>query len=315
MSKVKSYLSLIKFSHTIFAMPFALIGFVLGLNSGYTDFGVGAWIINRNENYSYELQRKLDGALLQQIGIRFLLVILCMVFARSAAMAFNRYLDRSFDAKNPRTAIREIPAGVIKANSALLFTIVSSLLFVVCSYFINQLCFYLSPVALLVVLGYSYTKRFTPLCHLILGLGLSLAPIGAYLAVTGRFDLLPILFSLTVLFWVSGFDIIYALQDEEFDKANKLYSIPAWLGKPKALRVSEVLHVVSTAYVLYAGWLGNFEWLYWIGAAIFIGMLIYQHSIVKPNDLRRVNLAFMTANGIASVVFAIFVIADLFINY
>ena len=237
-----------------------------------------------------------------------------MIFARSAAMAFNRYLDRSFDAKNPRTAIREIPAGVLRANNVLLFTIANCLLFIACCYFINKLCFYLSPVALFVVLGYSYTKRFTPLCHLILGLGLSLAPIGAYLAVTGRFDLLPILFSLTVLFWVSGFDIIYALQDEEFDKANKLYSIPAWLGKTKGLRVSEGLHFLSALCLLYAGLLGRFGLLYWIGAAIFIGMLIYQHSIVKPNDLKRVNLAFMTANGIASVVFAIFVIADLFLN-
>jgi 4-hydroxybenzoate polyprenyltransferase len=147
-----------------------------------------------------------------------------------------------------------------------------------------------------------------------LGLGLGLAPIGAYIAVTGQFDLLPILFSLTVLFWVSGFDIIYALQDEEFDRANKLYSIPAWLGKAKALRVSQVLHVLSAFCVLYAGWLGNFGWFYWIGSAMFIGMLIYQHSIVKPNELGRVNLAFMTANGIASVVFAAFVIADLLIN-
>jgi 4-hydroxybenzoate polyprenyltransferase len=238
-----------------------------------------------------------------------------MIFARSAAMAFNRYLDRSFDAKNPRTAIREIPAGILKANNVLLFTIISCLLFIACTFFINRICLFLSPIALLVVLGYSYTKRFTPLCHLILGLGLSLAPIGAYLAVTGRFDLLPVLFSFTVLFWVSGFDIIYALQDEEFDKTNKLYSIPAWLGKAKALRVSELLHVFSTACVLFAGWLGDFGWLYWIGAVIFIGMLVYQHSIVKPNDLKRVNIAFMTANGIASVVFAIFVIADLFINY
>jgi 4-hydroxybenzoate polyprenyltransferase len=238
-----------------------------------------------------------------------------MVFARSAAMAFNRYLDRSFDAKNPRTAIREIPAGILKANNVLLFTIISCLLFIACTFFINRICLFLSPVALLVVLGYSYTKRFTPFCHLILGLGLSLAPIGAYLAVTGQFDLLPVLFSFTVLFWVSGFDIIYALQDEEFDKTNKLYSIPAWLGKAKALRVSELLHVLSAACVLFAGWLGNFGWLYWIGAAIFIGMLVYQHSIVKPNDLKRVNIAFMTANGIASAVFAIFVIADLFINF
>jgi len=281
-------------------MPFALIGFFLG--TMIWEFSViPGW---HTVVYPWKEVIRL-----------FVLVILCMVFARSAAMAFNRYLDRSFDAKNPRTATREIPSGVIKANNALLFTIVSSLVFVICTFFINRICFYLSPVALLVVLGYSYTKRFTPLCHLILGLGLSLAPIGAYLAVTGRFDLLPILFSFTVLFWVSGFDIIYALQDEEFDKSQKLYSIPASMGNAKALRVSELLHVFSAACVLYAGWFGNFGWLYWIGAAIFIGMLIYQHFIVKPNDLKRVNIAFMTANGIASIVFAIFVIADLFIHY
>ena len=147
---------------------------------------------------------------------------------------------------------------------------------------------------------------------MILGLGLSLAPIGAYLAVTGIFHWLPILFSLVVIFWVSGFDIIYSLQDEEFDKSQKLYSMPAWLGKEKALRVSEVLHLLSAACVVGAGKLGNFGWLYWTGVLVFIGMLVYQHSIVKPNDLRRVNIAFMTANGIASVVFAAFVIADLF---
>ena len=237
-----------------------------------------------------------------------------MVFARSAAMSFNRYLDRSFDAKNPRTAIREIPAGILKANNVLLFTIINCILFIACTFFINRICFYLSPIALLVVLGYSYTKRFTPLCHLILGLGLSLAPIGAYLAVTGRFSLLPLLFSFAVIFWVSGFDIIYALQDEEFDKSQKLYSIPASLGKSKALRVSELLHVLSAGCVIFAGYHGGFGWLYWIGVAVFCGMLIYQHSVVRPNDLRRVNLAFMTANGIASVVFAVFVIADLFIN-
>jgi 4-hydroxybenzoate polyprenyltransferase len=237
-----------------------------------------------------------------------------MIFARSAAMSFNRYLDRAFDAQNPRTAIREIPAGIIRANSVLLFTIVNCLLFIACTFFINWLCFLLSPIALLVVLGYSYTKRFTPLCHLILGLGLSLAPIGAYLAVTGEFTLLPILFSFAVIFWVSGFDIIYALQDEEFDRSQKLYSIPASLGKTKALRVSELLHACSATAVIIAGIYGNFGWLYWIGVAVFVGMLIYQHSIVKPNDLKRVNLAFMTANGIASVVFAIFVISDIFFN-
>lgn len=314
MSKVKSYLSLIKFSHTIFAMPFALIGFFLPLKTEVV-YGVGQWNLNETIGGVDAEETYLEIQAWKEFGILLLLVILCMVFARSAAMAFNRYLDRKFDAKNPRTAIREIPAGIISDKNALAFTIISSLLFVVCTFFINRICFYLSPVALAVVLGYSYTKRFTPLCHLILGLGLSLAPIGAYLAVTGKFDVLPILFSLAVIFWVSGFDIIYALQDEEFDKSQQLYSIPAWLGKTKALRVSEFLHVLSAAAVVYAGVYGQFGWLYWIGVAVFTGMLVYQHSIVKPTDLRKVNLAFMTANGIASVVFAIFVIADLFVNF
>ena len=311
MSKVKSYLSLIKFSHTIFAMPFALIGFFLA-----TRYDTPLNILLKMPFDVY-----IDGEMIPGLNppLKFylktlILIIFCMVFARSAAMAFNRYLDRSFDAKNPRTAIREIPAGILKANNVLLFTVANCLLFIAATFFINKLCFFLSPAALLVILGYSYTKRFTPLCHLILGLGLSLAPIGAYLAVTGKFDLLPIMFSLTVLFWVSGFDIIYALQDEEFDKANDLYSIPAWLGKVKALRVSEVLHLLSAAAVVIAGTIGHFGWLYWIGVVVFVFMLGYQHSIVKPNDLKKVNLAFMTANGIASVVFAIFVIADIFIN-
>lgn len=333
MSKVKSYLSLIKFSHTIFAMPFALIGFFIGLiYADYNPFieawknanGVYQWNLNKSLGWGGDTQISNDSLLGKLILAEsptgwlivqyLILVILCMVFARSAAMAFNRYLDRQYDAKNPRTAVREIPSGVISAKNALVFTIVSCVLFLVSCYFINRLCFYLSPVALAVVLGYSYTKRFTPLCHLILGLGLSLAPIGAYLAVTGQFAFLPILFSIAVICWVSGFDIIYALQDEEFDKSQQLYSIPAWLGKAKALRVSEVLHLLSAAAVVYAGTYGHFGWLYWIGTAVFAGMLVYQHSIVKPHDLKRVNLAFMTANGIASVVFAIFVIADLFIS-
>jgi len=329
MSKVKSYLSLIKFSHTIFAMPFALVGFFLGLftfiSSGYNN---GQWNLNKAISLKWDFEsgelpfseNSLAGKLaagdatVLTVGTYLLLVILCMVFARSAAMAFNRYLDRQYDAKNPRTAVREIPSGIITPKNALVFTIISCVLFLVTCFFINRLCFYLSPVALAVVLGYSYTKRFTPLCHLILGLGLSLAPIGAYLAVTGQFAFLPILFSLSVIFWVSGFDIIYALQDEEFDKSQQLYSIPAWLGKATALRVSEIFHLFSAAAIIYAGYCGNFGWLYWIGAAIFTGMLLYQHSVVKPNDLRKVNLAFMTANGIASVVFAIFVIADLFLK-
>ncbi|HVK97354.1 MAG TPA: UbiA-like polyprenyltransferase [Flavisolibacter sp.] len=285
MTTVKNYLSLIKFSHTIFAMPFALIGYVVAI-----------------EKFNFPFSITL-----------FILVLLCMVFARSAAMAFNRYLDRYYDALNPRTAIREIPKGIIKPQQALAFTIASSLLFILSAFLINWICFLLSPVALAVVLGYSYTKRFTPLCHLVLGLGLALAPIGAFLAVTGQFDWVPIFFSIAVLFWVSGFDIIYALQDVEFDQSQQLYSIPASLGRESALRISELLHLFSAAAIVIAGKIGAFGWLYWIGVLIFTGILIYQHSIVKPDDLRRVNIAFMTANGIASVVFAIFVIADVLI--
>jgi 4-hydroxybenzoate polyprenyltransferase len=300
MSTVKNYLSLIKFSHTIFAMPFAMIGFFLGVFEGRLNL-----ISNLQSSWStYYLPA-------HPLWVLFLLVIGCMVFARSAAMAFNRWLDVKFDALNPRTAIREIPRGIISKNSALRFVILNCIAFVVCTWFINPLCFGLSFVALAVVLGYSYTKRFTPLCHLVLGLGLSLAPIGAFLAVTGHFALLPILFSFTVVFWVSGFDIIYALQDEEFDKSQNLYSMPSWLGKRRALRVSELLHILSTLCVVTAGIYGSFGWWYWIGVAIFVGMLIYQHRVVKPNDLSRVNLAFMTANGIASVVFACFVITDM----
>jgi len=297
MSTVKNYLSLVKFSHTIFAMPFAMIGFVLGLINNHL---VNNTAINQLIYFSY--------------GFKLLLVIVCMVTARSAAMAFNRYLDRHFDAKNPRTANREIPAGIISAENALAFIIGSCVVFVVATYFINPMCLYLSPVALFVILFYSYTKRFTYLCHLVLGLGLSLAPIGAYLAVTGSFDFLPILFSLAVVFWVSGFDIIFALQDIDFDQSQQLYSIPAIVGTKKGLLISELFHIISALCVTGAGAYGNFHWLYWIGVALFIGMLIYQHTIVKPNDLSKVNIAFMTANGIASVVFAVFVIADVLIN-
>ena len=288
MSQVKNYLSLVKFSHTIFAMPFALIGFVLGLR------------------YHFVHQTTVD-----QVGLKFILVLVCMVTARSTAMAFNRYLDRHFDKLNPRTAIREIPAGIIRAEKALLFIFINAALFIVATYFINPICFYLSPVALFVVLFYSYTKRFTYLCHLVLGLGLSLAPIGAYLAVTGSFALLPLLFSFAVIFWVSGFDIIYALQDIDFDQSQSLYSIPSYWGLKKALTIARVLHVFSASFVIAAYFIGDFHYVYLLGLLVFVGMLIYQHSIVKPNDLSKVNIAFMTANGIASIVFSVFVITAL----
>lgn len=281
----RRYLSLIKFSHTIFAMPFALTGYFMG----------------------YAATGEFDGKMLA-------LVILCMVFARSAAMAFNRLIDRDIDARNKRTKVREIPAGEITPKNALFFVIANSILFIATTWFINPLCFALSPVALLVVLGYSYTKRFTALCHLVLGLGLSLAPVGAFLAVTGYFHYLPVLLGVAVLTWVSGFDIIYALQDEEFDKENKLKSIPAYLGKKNALMVSNLLHVISAGSIISFCYLMQTGPLSWIGAGLFISLLIYQHLLVKPGDLRKVNLAFFTTNGIASVIFAVLVITDMLIR-
>ena len=290
MQTVKNYLSLVKFSHTIFAMPFAMICFTLGV-----------------------MQPVAKTYTTTEIVVKLLLVLACMVTARSAAMGFNRYLDRSFDEKNPRTAIREIPKGIISPNNALRFVIINCLLFTTATFFINKMCFYLSPVALFVILFYSYTKRFTSLCHLVLGLGLSLAPIGAFLAVTGSWEnsFIPVLLSFAVIFWVSGFDIIYAMQDVDFDQSQQLHSIPTALGKRSALNFSILLHILSAACVVVIGFFANVHWLYWIGVAVFTGMLVYQHSLVKPNDLRKVNIAFMTANGIASIVFAAFVIADL----
>ncbi|WP_317896703.1 UbiA-like polyprenyltransferase [Aurantibacillus circumpalustris] len=282
---INNYLSLIKFSHTIFALPFAIIGFSLAIQSGKAQF-------------SWE---------------KFVLVILCMIFARTAAMAFNRYIDRKFDGKNPRTAVREIPAGVISPNAALIMVVLCCVAFIVCTFFINTLCLYLSPVALLVILGYSYTKRFTPLCHLVLGAGLALAPIGAYIALTEEFDLIPVLLSVIVFLWVSGFDIIYALQDDEFDKSQNLKSIPVFLGRKNALRLSEFLHFIAACLVLAGYFSGLFGWLYIMGAIGFTGLLIYQHTLVKPDDLSKVTLAFGTTNGIASVLFCGFVCADIFL--
>ncbi len=285
-TQIKDYLSLVKFSHTIFAMPFAVIGFMLGVS---------------------QPEQKFDGFL-------FILVLLCMVFARTAAMAFNRWADRHYDMKNDRTKVREIPSGVISSSAAAMLVILSSVAFIGTTWFINSICFALSPIALIVVLGYSFTKRFTWLCHLVLGIGLSLAPIGAYLAVTGEFDWIPILFSMTVLTWVTGFDIIYALQDEEFDKSVELYSMPSIFGKKKALNTSFFFHLMSIAFLALAGNLAGFGFTYWAGFAIFSSLLIYQHTLVKANDLTKVNIAFFTTNGIASLVFAAFVVTELIIQ-
>ena len=284
---MKAYFSLIKFAHTVFALPFAMLSYFLGL--------------------------KLSG---EVFDWRLLgLVLLCMLFARSAAMAFNRYTDRAIDAKNTRTVLREIPAGVIKPKSAIIFVLIMSLAFVITTYFVNPVVFYLSPVALLIILGYSYTKRFTWLCHFVLGIGLGLAPIGAFVAVTGAFHILPVLYGIMVMLWVSGFDIIYALQDEEFDKTNGLHSIPGKFGKATAKKIAIVLHFLCACFLFYIAWYQSqvfptLGMLHWIGAIGFAGLLVWQHRLVRLYDLSRINQAFFETNGIASILFGSAVIVD-----
>lgn len=280
---MKKYFSLVTFSHSIFAFPFAIIGFFLALETTHHRFS----------------------------SFKLLLMALCMLFARNAAMAFNRYIDRKFDEQNPRTQQRDIPSGTVSEKEALFFVLLNSFAFFVTTFFINHLCFVLAPVALFVVLGYSLTKRFTAFCHLVLGVGLALAPIGAYLVVSGQFAILPILFSLAVLFWVSGFDIIYALQDDDFDKSLKLKSIPVLLGREKALNLSRLLHLLSFLCIFFTVFAYSFSWIYYLGIGFFASMLIFQHTLVKKDDLSKVNMAFFTTNGIASVVFSLFFLIDM----
>lgn len=284
---MKAYLSLIKFAHTVFALPFAFLSFFLGIESAGSDI-------------NWEL---------------FVQILLCMVFARSAAMAFNRYVDRNIDALNQRTRIREIPSGVISPQSAIALVVLMSLAFVLTTYWINTLCFYLSPVALLVILGYSYTKRFTWLCHFVLGLGLGLAPVGAFIAVTGKFELLPVLYGVMVLLWVSGFDILYALQDESFDRSNGLQSVPQRFGQEKAKRIAIFVHTLCALLLIYITWYQShlfpaLGFLHWIGAAGFIGLLFWQHRLVFLYNLEKINQAFFETNGIASLCFGSAVMID-----
>lgn len=280
----KNYLSLVKFSHTIFALPFALIGYFLAIYPVDFEFSTKTLI----------------------------LVILCMIFARNAAMSFNRVTDRFIDKRNPRTATREIPSGKIHPRHAFLFSMLNAIFFIVTTYFINKLVFYLSPVALLVVLGYSYTKRFTVFCHFILGLGLALAPIGAFLAVSGKWAILPVLYSLIVLFWVAGFDIVYSLQDEEFDKEEALRSIPAVLGRKKSTFISIFLHALVALLVVKTGLIQQTGVLYWIGAILFVGLLVYQHIAIRLSNYNRIDFLFATINGLASILYATFIILSLY---
>jgi 4-hydroxybenzoate polyprenyltransferase len=290
MNSVTKYARLVKFSHTIFAMPFAMLAFVYAVKtSGVAAGGNSPW---------------WWATLLVQ-------VVLCMVFARNVAMGFNRWADRDIDAKNPRTADREIPAGKISARAALWFVIINALLFVGVATTINLLTALLSPVALGVVMFYSYCKRFTSLAHMVLGLSLGIAPVGAYIAVTGEFALEACILSLVVITWTSGFDIIYALQDRDFDREQGLHSIPAKFSPAQALAISIALHVVSIAsLVWFATYLPSSVWT-WAGVAAFAAILCLEHILVTPTRTRHIGIAFGTLNGLASMTLAVLAIIGL----
>lgn len=280
--ELSKYFSLVKFAHTIFALPFAFIGFTLAICEPGSNF---TWVI-------------------------FVQILCCMVFARNSAMGFNRYADRVIDAMNPRTSKREIPSGRLSPKSVIIFTIVNIILFLASAYSINFLCFLLAFPALAVVLGYSYLKRFSYMCHYVLGLSLSIAPIGAFVAVTGYFTAPALILSGIVFLWASGFDILYSLPDEEIDKKQNLHSIPGRFGRIAAMRISIFTHALIIPLLVWYFFVSGAGFLFIIGAVFFVGLLVYQHLIISPKDLRRLNSAFFTSNGIASLIFAVFAILD-----
>lgn len=281
-SKILIFGRMIKFSHTIFALPFALTAAVLASRDHPLTFTKVFWII------------------------------MAMIGARTAAMGFNRIADASIDAKNPRTANREIPRGVIGKNTAALFVVLSAGLLIVASYFLNPLCFYLSPLALAIVLFYSLTKRFTSWSHVFLGMALGVAPLGAWIAISGEWNGYAFMLGSAVVAWVAGFDIIYACQDYEFDKENDLFSIPKTFGISKALWISRFFHILSLSFLIMVGHFLSLQWLYFIGVAAIGVMLLYEQLLVKPHDLTKVNVAFMNMNGIISVLYFVVTACDVY---
>jgi 4-hydroxybenzoate polyprenyltransferase len=279
-SALVTYSRMIKLSHSIFALPFALASGVLAARSVDT-----AWW-------------------------QWVLIVLCMVTARSAAMGFNRIVDRDIDAKNPRTAGREIPSGQIELSSAVWFTGGSAALFVLFSGLLGTTTLLLSPIALAVVLGYSLVKRYTAWVHGVLGVALGIAPVAVWIALTDGLTATPVLLSIGVATWVAGFDIIYSCQDADFDSAEGLHSVPAALGIRGALWVSGLLHVVTIAALVALAWTVTLGWGYWVGVGLIAAVLAYEHAIVKPDDLSRVDKAFFDLNGYISLVFFAAVLAS-----
>ena len=277
------YANLVKLPHTVFALPFAMVGVVLASYVKAVTLSAIAW------------------------------VIVAFTSARFAAMAFNRIVDRRLDAMNPRTSRREIPAGVIGVRGAGVAVVIAAAIFFVAAWRLNSLCLALAPVALAWVLGYSYTKRFTRWAHIVLGIGLGIAPVGGYLAVTGAWSdpwwMLPVL-AAAVMTWVAGFDVLYALQDVAFDRQAGLHSIPAALGEARALTIARGLHIVTVIALAAVGIAVAAGWLYWLGVAVVAGLLLYEHSLVRPGDLSKLDAAFFTMNGIISIAFFGFVLAE-----
>lgn len=283
MKKILNYAGLVKFSHTIFALPFALIGYVYGLVSYGLIF---EWLL-------------------------LVKILLCMIFARNTAMGFNRWVDRMIDAKNPRTASREIPTGKISARETRWFIIINAFLFLLVTLTINPLTLFLAPVALFIIMGYSYTKRFTAWSHVVLGVSLAIAPVGAYIAVTGSIAVVPVLLAGLVITWVAGFDIIYSLQDENFDRQSGLHSVPAHFGVKKSITISVLLHMISIYAVVVIGTYSGGEIVYWIGAALFTLVLVVQHILARPSRIDKIGATFTLINGVASILYALCTIIDL----
>lgn len=284
MSKILDYLRLVKFSHTIFAMPFALLAFTY------------AWVTSEPSH---------------PLWLLLLQVVACMVFARNVAMGFNRWADRDIDAENPRTAMREIPAGKVSPRGALLFIVINAILFIVVATTINPLCGWLSPVALAIVMFYSYCKRFTALAHIVLGVSLGIAPVGATMAVMGEAPLECWILALVVMSWCAGFDIIYALQDADFDRQRGLHSIPSHFSATTSLIISGLLHMVSIALLLWYATYQPQSWLLYLGCAIFTAIVASEHYIVTPTRQRNIGIAFGTFNALASLSLALCLIANL----
>lgn len=287
--RIRITLDMIKFEHTVFALPFALISMLLAAHYAHMPHGLPPAPV---------------------IGW----ILVAMVGARSAAMAFNRIADARYDAENPRTASRAIPKGLLTVRQVAVFTVCSLALFELAAYSLNPLCFALSPLAVVALLGYSYTKRFTALAHFALGIATGIAPVGAWLAVTGAFHAAPIMLGVVVMLWIGGFDVIYALQDLDYDRRVGLFSLPSRVGPVRALWISRLMHVGAIALLLAIGAVLHLHLLYLIGVGVAACLIAYEHSLVSPTDLSRLNVAFFTMNGWVSMSLLAFVIAERVVN-